>query len=335
MSDSAGTTIRLAAVQVLSRPGAVEENLARAVPLVEQAAQQGATLVVLPELFSCGYLPNRAVWQAAEPRDGRTAGWLTATARRLGIYLGAGSVETDGADFLNAFLLAAPDGRIAGRAYKTNAEANVFRRGRADHMILTPAGRIGVGICADNQFSAQLWLMHEQRAELILMPHAWPTPVRAAGLVSEKDVAGQQSRMVGLPVQYASALGVPVLFVNQVGPLLPIGGILGRMMDPAIWRLRGQSRIVDSDGSVLGQLDDQEGVLAADVVMDPARRHFDPQPSYGGWLQPGAWGARHLFIPADIASGRLRYALSRKRRRVARAVAEPPAQPPEGSSPGA
>jgi len=36
--------------------------------------------------------------------------------------------------------------------------------------------------------------------------------------------------------------------------LLPVGGILGHVMDPGIWWLGDQSRIVDSDGSVLGQL---------------------------------------------------------------------------------
>ncbi len=98
----------------------------------------------------------------------------------------------------------------------------------------------------------------------------------AAGLVSRADVAAQQERMTELPVLYARALGVPVVFVNQVGPLLPIGGILGHLMDPRIWRLRGQSRIVDCDGSVLGQLAEDEGVLTADVVMDPARKHYVP-----------------------------------------------------------
>jgi predicted amidohydrolase len=42
-------------------------------------------------------------------------------------------------------------------------------------------------------------------------------------------------------------------------------------MDTRIWRLRGQSRIVDSDGTALGQLAESEGILTADVVMDPAR----------------------------------------------------------------
>ena len=200
MTGDGMTTIRVAAVQAQSLPGQIQANLDHAAGLVEQAAAHGASIVVLPELFSWGYVPNRAVWDAAEARGGQTDRWLAATARRLGIYLGAGAADTDGTDFFNVFTLAAPDGQIAGRAYKANAEASIFRRGRAAHLIDTPAGRIGVGICADNQFAATLRIMHEQRADLILMPHAWPTPARAAGLVSQADVAAQQQRMTELPV---------------------------------------------------------------------------------------------------------------------------------------
>ncbi len=83
-----------------------------------------------------------------------------------------------------------------------------------------------------------------------------------------------------LPVLYARALGVPVVFVNRVGPLLPIGGLLG-------------------------QLTEEEGALTADAVMDPARQHYDSQPGYGGWLQPGSptLGRRSRSNPAMISEG--------------------------------
>ena len=311
------STIKLGAVQVQSQPGKVEANLTHATGLIEQAAREGATVVVLPELFATGYVPNPTVWDFAESQDGKTTAWLAATAKRLSIYVGAGTVETDGSDFFNVFVLAGPNGEIAGRAYKTNAEANVFKRGRNEHAIETAIGRIGVGICADNQFVAQLEQMHDQDVDLILMPHAWPTASTAAGLVSEKDVVDQQRRMIELPALYGRALGVPVVFVNQVGQLLPIGGILGRLMDPKIWRLRGQSRIVDGDGTELGRLGDQEGVLVVSALLDPARKHYQPQPSYDGWLQRGAGPARTVFIPLDIWMGKRSYSRSAERKRKA------------------
>jgi predicted amidohydrolase len=56
------TTMRLAAVQIRSEPGQAEANWAHAAPFIDQAAAQGARLVVLPELFSCGYVASRAIW---------------------------------------------------------------------------------------------------------------------------------------------------------------------------------------------------------------------------------------------------------------------------------
>jgi 1-acyl-sn-glycerol-3-phosphate acyltransferase len=73
----------------------------------------------------------------------------------------------------------------------------------------------------------------------------------------------------------------------------PMGGILGQLMNPKIYRLRGQSRIIECDGSVLADLAEQEGVLVAGAVMDPDRRHYQPQPSFGGWLQPRAGTQGH------------------------------------------
>lgn len=329
-------TITLAAVQAHSRPGQVEANLEHAAPLIADAAERGAQLVVLPELFSCGYIPSRAVWDVAEGPDGPTARWLAATARRHGIYLGAGAAESDGTDFYNTFILAGPDGRIAGRAYKANAEASVFRRGRDQHMIDTPLGRIGVRICADNQFAAQLRLMHDQQADLVLMPHAWPTPARAGGLVSQTD--GRPAGPADRAPRSVRALPRSPGGVRQSGrPALPIGGILGRLMNPRIWRLRGQSRIIDSDGTLLGELGDDEGAVAGAATLDPGRKHNQQPPEFGGWLQPGPWLERKVIIPIDIATGRLRYAASRKRPRKAQTSASrkpashfPPSVPANG-----
>jgi hypothetical protein len=162
--------------------------------------------------------------------------------------------------------------------------------------------------------------MHDEGVDLILMPHAWPTPVKASGLVKESDITAQHDRMTELPRLYAISLGVPVVFANQIGRLQPLGGLLGHLMDPETWRLRGQSRIVDSDGTLAGKLDDHEGVLTATVSTDPSRKHYQPPQDYHGWLQPGSAITRRIIIPLDIAAGRLSYSLSHQRRRQARAA---------------
>jgi N-carbamoylputrescine amidase len=312
-------TLRVAAVQLGCDLNAPDRNLDHAIPFIEQAASDGAQLVVLPELFACGYVPNQRIWDLAEPCDGRTLEWLAQAAGRLHVHLGVGLAETDGQDFFNVYLICAPDGRLAGRVRKTKAEASIFRSAAGTHAVDTALGKIGVGICADNQFTFLPKLLQAQAIDLHLMPHAWPAPVKPGGLVSEADIRAQQARAEALPVLYASLLGVPVVFVNQVGRFEPMDGILGRLMEPAVYRLQGRSRIVDSDGVVKAELGSEaEGVIVADVTLELQRRPRLEPHDYDGWLQPGPALVRKGVIPLDEWWGRRSYGRSAVRREKAR-----------------
>jgi len=124
--------LRVSAVQMDCQPGQVSENLRRAVPCVQQAAERGAQIVLLPELMPNGYCLTEALWDSAEPLEGPIVSWLTALARRLGLYLGTTFLEVDGEDFYNTFVLAAPDGQLAVRVRKSppaSLEAFVYRAG--------------------------------------------------------------------------------------------------------------------------------------------------------------------------------------------------------------
>src|SRR5436190_3905498 len=170
-------TLRVAAIQMVAEPGESASNRARAEPLVERAASDGAALVVLPEMFAPGYLPSRGVWDLAEPLDrGPTVAWLQRVAGRFGIHVAGGLVETDGRHFFDTFVVCTPAGEIAGRACKANAESYVFLRGRGTHIVDTSLGRLGIAICADNQFVHMPSFFHAHAVDLVLMPHAWPIP---------------------------------------------------------------------------------------------------------------------------------------------------------------
>ncbi len=101
MNPSKMRTVRVAEVQVESRHGCNEINRQHVAASIDQTAQAGALLIVLPELFASGYTPNKTLWDTAQPPDGQTITWLKKTAQRLGIYLGVGLVETDGKGFMN------------------------------------------------------------------------------------------------------------------------------------------------------------------------------------------------------------------------------------------
>ena len=314
-------TLRVAAIQMVAEPGESASNRARAEPLVERAASDGAALVALPEMFAPGYLTSRGVWDLAEPLGrGPTVAWLQRIARRFGIHVAGGLVETDGRHFFDTFVVCTPAGEIAGRACKANAKSYVFLRGRGTHIVDTSLGRLGIAICADNQFVHMPSFFHAHEVDLVLMPHAWPIPRVARGIVKAHDVREQLEHVRSLPVLYATLLGVPVVFANLTGPFAPVPGVLGRLIDPTVFAMGGQSRVVDSDGIVRASLDSGEGVATADVVLDPALKRLGRIPDHHGWLFPGSRVARELLMPIDIAWGRLSYTLSRSRAHTAREI---------------
>jgi N-carbamoylputrescine amidase len=86
-------------------------------------------------------------------------------------------------------------------------------------------------------------------------------------------------RMVrGIAPQYAKVLGVPVIMASPAGPvrtLLPGGA--GELMSS----FPGLSTIVDSDGAVQAALGEEEGVIVADVQLDPGRKAATLPPRFG------------------------------------------------------
>ena len=312
--------IRVAAIQSESKHGAIKTNHEHVLPFIEKAVQQGAQFIVLPELFSTGYVANEAIWDFAEPKDGPTVDWLKKISKQFGIYLGAGLLETDGKDFFNIFVLCDPNGNEAGRVSKIEAESYVFKRTSGSHVIETALVRIGVGICADNQMVSFLKQMADASADMILMPHGWPTPCKSTAQVSEEDVQDHRNRTRQLVSLYAERLGIPAIFVNGVGTMERMPGVLGKFMDPDIFRLEGRSRIVDSDGTTVGELGTEENVLVADVLLDPSCKHYSEPESFDGWLLPGNAISRKVMIPFDITVGQLRYSYSSLRKRKAREI---------------
>ncbi len=308
-------SIRVAAVQVDCQPGQVQENLSHTAPLIETAAQQGAQIVLLPELMPSGYCLTEALWNSAEPLDGRTVAWLSALARRLGIYLGTSFLEVAGEDFYNTFVLVAPTGAITGRVRKSppaSLEAYFYRAGNDSHVIETPVGRIGVGICYENLLYERLDGLYEAGVDLVLQP-------TAAGRI-KPYVPGDERRFDRMVARvapwYARALGVPVVLANRAGPLmtkLPAG--LGELVSI----FPGLSTIADGDGRVKARLGEAEGVIVADVRLDPdlkakeAPRRPDPL-----WAFPVPW---YAFIwPMTQEQGERAYEQNAQRRERARSM---------------
>ena len=124
--------------QWLPTPGDAALNLSVALGMVDDAAARGVELLVLPELWSCGYDPETLsddAWRDAEALDGPRARALGEAARRHDLFFVAGSVpEMDEAVLYDTVLAFNQRGDLAAWHRKTHLypptlEHSVFTAG--------------------------------------------------------------------------------------------------------------------------------------------------------------------------------------------------------------
>ncbi len=150
---------------------------------IGKAADQGAELIVLPELCNTGYVfqtRGEARALAEEIPDGKTTAAWAAIAAQRNIHLVAGITERDGELLYNSAVLIGPNG-LVGRYRKVHlweAEALFFAPGDLGFPVFdTPLGRIGCHICYDCWFAESFRLAALQGAEIVCVPTNWvPIP---------------------------------------------------------------------------------------------------------------------------------------------------------------
>ena len=176
------------------------ENVARAIDLVEQAANRGANLVVLPELFNCLGSPEE-ILAAAESIPGPTASAMGQLAARLRITLLAGSIGERTAESDKAFntsLLFGPDGRQLACYRKihlfdidlpdrlTYRESSFMQAGNRLVVADTPVGKLGQGTCYDLRFPELFRRLSAAGAQILCLPSAFAlTTTRRKSLHSD------------------------------------------------------------------------------------------------------------------------------------------------------
>lgn len=299
--------MKVSALQLNNYIGDKKASFTAAEKLISEAAAQNNELVALPELSSCGYIPNNDVWQYGEESHGDTAQWACQMAKKYSLYVGAGYLETDGQDFYNAYLIAAPEGQIAGRVHKIKTEPHCFKSSDIGSVIETSIGKIAVGICADNHVAGFYSRLASLDFDLLLMPHAWATPFTTNKYLKQKDIEDAEKNVSALGGIYATGFGVPVVFINGVGKVPPMHGIFGKLTSPDIFRLRGGSAVFLPDGTFVRRNVEDEGIVTADITMGRIRKTPIQPTVYDGWLHPGSWFCRKVIAPLDIALGKRYY----------------------------
>lgn len=162
-----------------------ETNLAVARDYLRRAADGGAELAILPEMFCCLYT-NTSFRENAEPAGGRIHTAMAEAARETGLWLVAGSMpEQDGDRIFNTAFVFDPQGRqiafhrkmhlfdIDVRGGQRFLESETFTAGDRVTVFDTPFGKLGLCICFDMRFPELARCMTLSGARAIITPAAF------------------------------------------------------------------------------------------------------------------------------------------------------------------
>ena len=237
-----------AVAQVATVPLDARANADRVVAAIEDAASEGAELVVLPELCNTGFVKTpdadfmAKFWAAAETPGGPFEQAVRHAAQAGHIHVVVGMAQrhpTLNGVIRNVALYVAPGGAsyVRQKIHIPRYEKHYFAEGRDLSVVDTSLGAVGLLVCADNSFPEAARALALRGAEVIAVPYSAAEPVN--------------------PELYAS-LAVTRAYENQTYVLSA-----NRVGEDHGSRFRGGSTIAAPDGAILARLDDSEGIALA------------------------------------------------------------------------
>jgi len=210
-------------------------------PIITEAVHNGARLIVLPEMFSTGFVVDRD--DIGEPVGGPSSVFLSTMAQELNVYIGGSCPEVAPDDLrpFNTFVVASPDGsqhrysKIHPFTY--GGEDKHFRAGQ-EHVTIDIDGlRTSLFVCYDLRFADEFWACAHD-TDIYLVPANWPTARREHWMALLRARAIEnQAYVVGC---------------NRVGD----GGGLN---------YSGDSLVIDPLGTILAQGQSEACILYAEI----------------------------------------------------------------------
>jgi predicted amidohydrolase len=184
-----GNGLVVACAQWLAVPGDPAANLDAACQWIGRAAAAGADVVVLPEMWPCGYdgasLAADAA-AAAEPVPGERTQIIASLAREHAIWVFAGTMpERDGLQLYNTATVFSRAGELIAchrkaHLYPLVGEDKIFGAGdRLTSFQDRELGHVALIVCFDGDFPEVGWALAARGAELVVMPSAYEWEARA------------------------------------------------------------------------------------------------------------------------------------------------------------
>ena len=247
--------IKIAAIQ-MSTVADKMENVRTVKAYLEKIKDENPDFVILPEMFCCPYqTENFPIY--AEEEGGPIWQQLSAYAKQYGVYLIGGSMPEKDAEgnVYNTCYVFDREGKQIGKHRKvhlfdidvkggqTFKESDTLTAGDSDTVFDTEFGKLGVMLCFDIRFPELSRMMVNDGAKVIFVPAAFNMTTGPAHweLSFRTRALDNQIYMVGC----APARDVSAGYIS--------------------W---GHSIVTDPWGRVTGMLDENEGILLAELDMD-------------------------------------------------------------------
>jgi N-carbamoylputrescine amidase len=254
----------------------VKRNIETADRLTRKAAENGAKIVLLSELFERKYFcqeRNYDYYELALPIiENPAVRHFNELCRELGIVMPISVFERDENVFYNSVVMIDADGRNLGVYRKTHIpddhyyqEKFYFTPGNTGFKVFeTRYGRVGVGICWDQWFPETARCLALSGADIIL----YPTAIGSEPIL-DVDSSGHWMRtMQG----HSAANIIPVAAANRIGredvePTEENGGQKSSLT------FYGSSFLTDETGDILSKAGrDSEEIICADYDFEEIRR---------------------------------------------------------------
>lgn len=255
--------VKVAATQ-MSCDWKKEEVLNKAEKLVREAAEKGANIILLQELFETPYFCQKQkfnYFNLATPLEENAAvKRFQNVAKELSVVLPISFYEKAGNTAFNTVAIIDADGAILGKYRKTHipdglpyAEKFYFTPGDTGFQVWkTKYADIGVGICWDQWFPEAARSMALLGAELLF----YPTAIGSEPTLDVDSKPHWQRCMQG----HAAANIMPVIASNRIGT---------ETDDESSMTFYGSSFIADSTGAIVEEADrGHEMVLVHEFDLD-------------------------------------------------------------------
>jgi predicted amidohydrolase len=188
---STGRKVRLATVHFRPHGKSPQANCEEYAPLIAQAADQKADLVVLGETLTY-FGTHKSLAECAEPIPGPSTDYFGTLARKHNVYIVAGLLERDRHLIYNVAVLLDPDGKVAGKYHKVclprNEIAGGIAPGKDYPVFATRFGKLGMMVCYDGFFPEVARALTNRGAEVIAWPVWGCNPDLAAARACENHV---------------------------------------------------------------------------------------------------------------------------------------------------